>query len=79
MVRWQSHLFLHHLKKPGKNKAASVESKTASITTTAVTAKASLVKNTNPDETARMASNNCQSLIFVFDWAIMLSRRVAAT
>jgi hypothetical protein len=76
IVLWQSHLFLHDLKKFGKNKAASIKSKTASIATTAVTAKVSLVKNTNPNETARMASNNCQSLIFVFDWAIMFSRRV---
>jgi hypothetical protein len=78
MVRRQSHLFLHHLKKSGKNKAASIDSEIASITTSAVTPKVSLVKNTNPNETAMMASNNCQSLIFVFDWGFMFSRRVAA-
>ena len=35
-----------------------------------------ILRNTNPNEPAKMASNNCQSLIFVFDWAIMFSRRV---
>jgi hypothetical protein len=76
MIRWQNHRLLHHLKKSPRYNTASATSNTASITTTARIENRSLTKNTKPNESAKIATSNCQSLILVFGEAVIISKRV---